>query len=126
VDRVSGEPAHCSHISQGEIIMAKFMIMGAYTADGAKGLLKDGGSRRKSAVEQMVSNLGGKLEAFYFAFGESDIFAIVDVPDTTSGAALSLAVNASGTVKLRTVMLVTPEELDAACKKTVSYRPPGQ
>ena len=106
--------------------MAKFMIMGSYTADGAKGLLKDGGSRRKSAVEQMVNHLGGKLEAFYFAFGESDIFAIVDVPDTTSGAALSLAVNASGTVKLRTVMLVTPEEPDAACKKTVSYRPPGQ
>ena len=106
--------------------MAKFMIMGSYTADGAKGLLKDGGSRRKSAVEQMVSHLGGKLEAFYFAFGESDIFAIVDVPDTTSGTALSLAVNASGTVKLRTVMLVTPEELDAACKKTVSYRPPGE
>jgi uncharacterized protein with GYD domain len=106
--------------------MAKFMIMGSYTADGAKGLLKDGGSRRKAAVEQMVSHLGGKLEAFYFAFGESDIYAIVDVPDTTSGAALSLAVNASGTVKLRTVMLVTPEELDAACKKTVSYRPPGQ
>lgn len=106
--------------------MAKFMIIGSYTADGAKGLLKDGGSRRKAVVEQMVTHLGGKLEAFYFAFGEGDVFAIVDVPDTTSGTALSLAVNASGTVKLRTVMLVTPEEVDAACKKTVSYRAPGQ
>jgi len=106
--------------------MLKFMIMGSYTADGAKALAKEGGSQRKAAVEKMVGGLGGKVEAFYFAFGESDIYVIVDVPDTTSGAALSLAVNASGMVKLSSVMLMTPEDIDAACKKTVSYRAPGR
>ena len=70
--------------------------------------------------------LGGKLEAFYFAFGDNDVYLIVDVPDTTSGAALTLAVNASGMVKIISVMLMTPEEVDAACKKTVSYRAPGR
>jgi len=105
--------------------MPKFLIMGSYTADGAKALAKEGGSQRKAAVEKMVGGLGGKVEAFYFAFGDSDIYVIVDVPDTTSGAALSLAVNASGMVKLRSVMLMTPEDIDAACKKTVSYRAPG-
>jgi uncharacterized protein with GYD domain len=106
--------------------MVKFLITGSYTADGAKALAKEGGSQRKAAVEKMLSGLGGKLEAFYFAFGDSDIYVIVDVPDTTSGAALTLAVNASGMVKISSVMLMTPEEIDAACKKTVSYRPPGR
>jgi uncharacterized protein with GYD domain len=106
--------------------MAKFLIKGSYTAEGAKALVKEGGSRRKAAVEQMLSGLGGKVEAFYFALGDSDVYVIVDVPDTISGAALSLAVNASGTVRLSTIMLMTPEEVDAACKKTVSYRAPGQ
>jgi len=74
----------------------------------------------------MLGGLGGKVEAFYFALGDSDVYVIVDVPDTISGAALSLAVNASGTVRLSTIMLMTPEEVDAACKKTVGYRAPGQ
>ncbi|HXR20747.1 MAG TPA: GYD domain-containing protein [Steroidobacteraceae bacterium] len=106
--------------------MVKFLITGSYTADGAKALAKEGGSQRKAAVEKMLGGLGGKLEAFYFAFGDSDIYVIVDVPDTTSGAALTLAVNASGMVKISSVLLMTPEEVDAACKKTVSYRPPGR
>ena len=106
--------------------MAKFLIKGSYTAEGAKALIKEGGSRRKAAVETMLSGLGGKVEAFYFALGDSDVYVIVDVPDTTSGAALSLAVNASGTVRLSTVLLMTPEEFDAACKKTVNYRAPGK
>jgi uncharacterized protein with GYD domain len=106
--------------------MIKFLISGSYTADGAKALANEGGSQRKAAVEKMVGGLGGKVEAFYFAFGDSDIYVIVDVPDTTSGAALTLAVNASGMVKISSVMLMTPEEIDAACKKTVSYRAPGR
>jgi uncharacterized protein with GYD domain len=106
--------------------MAKFLIKGSYTVEGAKALMKEGGSERKSAVEKMVTGLGGKVEAFYFALGESDVYVIVDIPDTTSGAALSLAVNSSGMVKLTSVMLMTPAEVDAACKKSVSYRAPGR
>ena len=106
--------------------MVKFLITGSYTADGAKALAKEGGSQRKAAVVNMLGGLGGKLEAFYFAFGDNDVYLIVDVPDTTSGAALTLAVNASGMVKISSVMLMTPEEVDAACKKTVSYRAPGR
>ena len=109
-----------------KFIMVKFLITGSYTPDGAKALAQEGGSKRKAAVEKMVASIGGKLEAFYFAFGESDIYVVVDVPDTTSGAALTLAVNSSGMVKISSVMLLTPEEIDAACKKTVSYRAPGR
>jgi uncharacterized protein with GYD domain len=106
--------------------MPKFLIKGSYNAEGAKALAKEGGSRRREAVEKAIASVGGRLEAFYFAIGESDVYSIVDVPDMVSGAALSLAVNASGTSKVSTIVLMTPEEVDAACKKTVSYRALGQ
>jgi uncharacterized protein with GYD domain len=105
--------------------MAKYLVKGSYTADGTKALLKEGGSSRRAVVEKMVSGLGGKVEAFYYALGDADVYAIVDVPDMITGVAISLAVNASGAVQLSTVALLTPEELDAACKKSVAYRAPG-
>jgi len=105
--------------------MAKYMIKASYTADGTKGLLKEGGSSRRATVQKMVGGLGGKLEAFYYAFGDSDVYAIIDIPDAASAAALSLAINASGTVQLSTIPLLTPEDIDAASKKSVAYRAPG-
>jgi len=105
--------------------MPKYMIEASYTSEGAKGLLKDGGSKRRQAAEQAIKTAGGKLEAFYFAFGDRDAFLIVDAPDHATVAAASLAVNASGAVHTKTVVLLTPEELDAASKKSVKYAPPG-
>lgn len=105
--------------------MAKFLITGCYTAEGAKALANAGGSSRRAAVEKMLTGLGGKLEAFYFALGDSDLCVIAELPDITSGAAVALAVNGSGMVKISTTVLMTPEEVDAACKKNVGYRPPG-
>jgi uncharacterized protein with GYD domain len=105
--------------------MPTYLWRGSYTADGTKGLLKDGGSKRRDAVKQMVEKAGGKVLAFYFALGESDVVGIAEFPDTVTAAALSLAVNASGAVSLHTTPLLTPEELDAATKKSVGYRPPG-
>jgi uncharacterized protein with GYD domain len=113
-------------INRGDLIMAKFLVKGSYTAEGARALAKEGGSRRREAVEKMVGSVGGRIEAFYFALGETDVYAIIDVPDTESVTALSLTVNASGAVKLSIVTLMTAEEVDSACRKTVSFRPPGQ
>ena len=106
--------------------MAKFMFQASYTIDGTKGLIKKGGSARRAAIEQMAKGLGGKLESFYFAFGETDVHLIVDLPDTASAAAISLAVNAAGGAKVTTTPLMTPEEMDSACKKSVQYRAPGR
>jgi uncharacterized protein with GYD domain len=106
--------------------MPKYLYQASYTTDGVKGLLKDGGSGRRTAVEQAMKGLGGKLEAMYFAFGPRDVFAIVDMPDHVSAAAASLAVAASGAVHIETTVLMTAEEMDQASKKTVSYRPPGR
>ena len=105
--------------------MPKFMAKASYTSEGLRGLLKEGGAARRAAVQKLVENLGGKLESFYFAYGESDAYIIIEVPDTAAGLAISLAVNASGAVRLSTVPLITPEEVDAASKKTVNYRAPG-
>ena len=104
--------------------MPKYLFQASYTLDGVKGLLKHGGSKRRAAIEETIKGLGGKLEAVYFAFGEDDVFVIVDAPDNVSIAAVSLAVTASGAANLKTTVLLTPEEMDQAAKKTVRYRPP--
>ena len=107
--------------------MPKYLFQGSYSLEGVKGLLKDGGSKRRAAAEQVVQGLGGKLETFYFAFGGSDFFAIADLPDNVSSPALSLAVDAAGgAANLSTVVLISPEEMDQATQKTVAYRRPGQ
>jgi uncharacterized protein with GYD domain len=103
----------------------KFMIKASYNTEGAKGLMKEGGTARRAAVQKLVEGLGGKVEAFYFAYGEADAYIITDMPDAATGIAISLTVNASGAVRLSTIPLITPEELDAASKKTVNYRAPG-
>ena len=105
--------------------MPKYMVHGNYVGEGLKGLLKEGGSKRRDTVTKLLEGMGGKMEGFYYAFGYDDVFAIVDVPDNVTAAALSFAVNASGAVSIRTTVLMTPEEVDQATKKTVNYRPPG-
>jgi uncharacterized protein with GYD domain len=105
--------------------MGKYMFEAHYTPEGAKGVAKAGGSARRAAVEKSIASVGGRLETFYFAFGGSDAFVIADLPDNVSAAAMALAVNQSGMASTKTVVLLTPEEMDAASKKSVSYRPPG-
>lgn len=105
--------------------MPKYLWQAAYTADGTKGLLQEGGSQRRAAAEEALKSVGGKLEAFYYAFGETDAFVIADVPDHVSVAAASMAVNASGAAVVKTTVLLTAEEIDQAAKKSYSYRPPG-
>jgi uncharacterized protein with GYD domain len=105
--------------------MPKFLFQASYTAEGAQGLLKDGGSKRRAQVEETIKKLGGKMETFYYVFGDPDAFVIVDLPDAVSASAVSLAINKTGIVRCRTSVLITPEEMDQATKKTVSYKAPG-
>ncbi|MFZ0502385.1 MAG: GYD domain-containing protein [Chthoniobacterales bacterium] len=105
--------------------MPKYLTVASYTPEGAKGLLKEGGTARRAVVEKLMKSLGGHLEAFYFAFGENDAYLITEVPDNVTSAALSLTVSASGSIRTKTIVLLTPEEIDQAAKKTVKFRPPG-
>lgn len=105
--------------------MARFLIRATYTAEGVKGLMKEGASGRKAAVEKATAGLGGKVEGFYFALGDTDVFVVVEAPDTTSAVALSMAVNASGAVRSSMTPLLSVEEMDTACRKSVGYRAPG-
>jgi uncharacterized protein with GYD domain len=105
--------------------MKKYLIKGTYNADGTKGLLQEGGSGRKNAVEKMLAEVGGKMESFYYAFGEDDVFVIVELPDDISAVAVGLKVNAAGLVKVSMTVLLTAADIDAATKKSVIYRGPG-
>jgi len=105
--------------------MPKFLIEASYTADGAKGIQSAGGTSRREAVAQVAQSVGGSLESFYFAFGDSDAYVVCDLPDNESAAAVALTVNATGGATVKTVVLLTPEEVDAAAKRSVDYRAPG-
>jgi uncharacterized protein with GYD domain len=105
--------------------MAKFLIEANYSPEGAKGVAAKGGTSRREAVEHVLGSLGGKLESFHFAFGGTDAYVIADLPSNEAAAAVALAVNASGGAAVSTVVLLTPEEVDAAAKLSVDYRPPG-
>lgn len=106
--------------------MAKYLIQGSYTSEGIKGVLKEGGSGRKHAVEQAIVSMGGKLEAMYYAFGDTDVYVIFDAPDNVAAAALAMGVSATGLVGVKTTVLLTVDEVDQAGKKTLSYRGPGR
>jgi uncharacterized protein with GYD domain len=105
--------------------MPKYLVEATYTVEGVKGVQSAGGSSRRDAIAALAESAGGQLESFYFAFGERDVYTVVDLPDNESATAVALTVNASGAVKVRTTVLVTPEEVDAAAKRSVDYRPPG-
>ena len=106
--------------------MPKYLIQANYSSEGVKGILKEGGTGRRTAVEKLFASVGGKVEAFYYAFGDTDLFVIADVPDNVSAAALTLTVNAAGGASAKITVLMTAEEVDAAAKKTPNYRPPGK
>jgi len=105
--------------------MPKFLFEASYTLEGARGVQSAGGSSRRDAIAAVAASVGGKLESFYFAFGDPDAYVVVDLPDNESAAAVAIAVNTGGGATVKTVALLTPEEIDAAAKRSVDYRPPG-
>jgi uncharacterized protein with GYD domain len=107
------------------VVVPKYLLKASYTTAGVKGVAAEGGSARREAVGRAVGSVGGTMEAFYFAFGDADVYVIVDLPDNEAATALALVVNSSDAVTIETVCLLTPEEVDAASKKSVEYRAAG-
>ena len=105
--------------------MAKYMLIGSYTAEGAKGVLKEGGTGRRNAAKAAIESVGGSLDSFYLGFGTDDYYVTADLPDHAAAAAAALTVGASGTSQARTIVLLTAEDIDAASQLSVSFRPPG-
>lgn len=105
--------------------MPKYLLEVNYTLDGVKGVVAKGGSARKAAAAAAAKSAGGKVDSFYFAFGATDVFVIADLPSNEAAAALALTVSAGGGATVRTTVLLTPDEIDAATSKEVKYKPPG-
>jgi len=105
--------------------MAKFLIEASYTLEGVRGVQSAGGSSRRDAVARVAESVGGTMESFHFGFGDRDAYVICDLPDNEAAAAVAITVNASGGATVRTIALLTPEEVDAAAQRSVDYRPPG-
>jgi uncharacterized protein with GYD domain len=105
--------------------MAKYLFEVNYTLDGVKGVKAKGGSARRAAAEAAAKSAGGAIDEYYFAFGSTDVFVIAEFPDNTSAAALALAVTAGGGATVRTVVLLTADEIDDATRRSIDYTPPG-
>ena len=105
--------------------MPKYLFEASYPPEGVRGVQSGGGSARREAVTKVAESVGGQLESFYFAFGDSDAYVVVDLPNNESAAAVALTVNASGGASVKTRVLLSPEEIDEAAKQSVSYAPPG-
>jgi uncharacterized protein with GYD domain len=105
--------------------MAKYLFKANYLSDGVKGLMADGGTKRQGAAAAAIESVGGTLDCFYYAFGETDALGIADFPDAASATALSMLINASGSVTISLTPLLTPAEVDEAAAKNPSYNPPG-
>jgi uncharacterized protein with GYD domain len=105
--------------------MARYMFIARYASEGIKGVVQTGGTARRAAIQTMATQIGGRLESFDFAFGGDDVYAIVDLPDNKAAAAVALTINSTAMVSVRTITLISPEEIDAAASATVSYTPPG-
>lgn len=104
--------------------MAKYLFTGSYSTEGAKGLRNEGGTKRQETVTAALKSAGATVEAFYFSLGKDDVVLIADAPDHVTVTAIALAINAGGGLHLATTVLLTPAEVDAAVKKTVTYTPP--
>ena len=107
------------------LAMAKYLLEVSYTLDGIKGVKAGGGSLRREAAKAAAESVGGTVEAFYFAFGAADVYVIADFPDNVSAASLAMTVTAAGGAEVKTVVLLTPEEIDQAVGKSVEYKPPS-
>ena len=105
--------------------MPKYMFEASYTVKGVNGLLEVGGSQRRAAIGDVIESVGGTMESFYYAFGDSDLYVIADLPDDEAATALSLRVSAAGAIGVKTTVLITPESIDEAAKRSVNYQPPG-
>jgi uncharacterized protein with GYD domain len=105
--------------------MPKYMIVATYSPEGVKGILREGGSARRKLIADIANNLGGSLESFYYAFGEDDVYSVVDLPDNKTAAAMAMNVSASGTARAVVKVLLTPEEIDKSARTEMWYRPPG-
>jgi len=105
--------------------MPKYLLDVSYTLDGVKGVVAKGGSARKTAASAAAKSVGGKVDAFYFAFGGTDVFTIADLPNNEAAAALALAVTAGGGAQVKTIVLLAPSKIAAATKTNVLYKPPG-
>lgn len=105
--------------------MPKYLFEVSYTAAGNKGVLAEGGSARVKSVREGIEKGGGKIECFYFAFGGTDAYVVAEHADHAAAASIAMRVGASGAATVRTVVLLTPEEVDAAAAREYEYHPPG-
>jgi uncharacterized protein with GYD domain len=107
--------------------MPKYAVFFTFTGQSVQALI-DKPSDRKEVVRSLAESAGGSMECYYLMFGESDGFAVLDLPDSSTAAALSLRVASSGGFHhLDTHELIEADDLGGILEKAkaITYSPPG-
>lgn len=84
-----------------------------------------GGTSRGRVFEGLAQEQVGALGSFYYAFRGADLYLTFGLPDVATAASISMSIRAGWAMCISTVQLITPKEIDGACGRTVTYRPPG-
>ena len=105
--------------------MASYLLQVGYTPEAWTAMIHDP-QDRSAAIKAPVEKLGGRVERFWLSFGDYDIIGIIEMPDSVSAAAFSMAVAAGGSCRsVRTTPLLSSSEGLEAMKKAAmcGYQP---
>ncbi len=103
--------------------MSRYLVQARYTESGLREILNEGGSKRAEVMGNVIRNLGGAVESFFYALGDTDVYVVINLPDNINACAFSIATNASGAVAVKTTALLTPEEVDLATQLATKSQP---
>ena len=108
--------------------MAKFYLMGNYTAKAFQGFIANPDSDRGAAIKAVASAVGGKVLSYDIVRGSYDFIVSIDAPNFQSMAAAKLATEASGAVT--NIAIMEPININSvaklAAKVAASYKAPGK
>jgi uncharacterized protein with GYD domain len=104
----------------------RYLVRANLTGEGIKNLQKQPPTALKAGVAKFVESVGGKLEFWYFDYGEATAYSVIYYPDEIAAATAQLSTNAAGFARVRIRPLLSAEEMDKAVAKVPPVRVPQQ
>jgi uncharacterized protein with GYD domain len=111
---------------QASVAHHRYLFRAAFTVDGMQNLQKQSATAFKAGVAKVFDSVGGKLESWYFDYGDSTAYGFVDYPDEIAAATAQASVNAGGFARVTYRPVLSAEDADKALARSVATRPPQQ
>jgi uncharacterized protein with GYD domain len=111
---------------QASAVHHRYLFRAAFTVEGMQNLQKQSATGFKTGVAKFFESVGGKLESWYFDYGDSTAYGFVDYPDEIAAATAQASVNAGGFARVSYRAVLSAEDADKALARSVATRPPQQ